>query len=417
MANAGPVDPGLVNDDFASLPASQPVAFANPAAAIGQAARITCRIYHPASGQTVVESNVIVPLLASRRRRAHDSSTDSSSSDDDDEDGDDDQMNDNDHPPTNKRAYWIQRTIRKAIYGKVKMGVVLRARNVVSTSNTPEAEWEVTSEPCAIKEMEWSRIRSARGRLAENPIGEVGALHYMQQLTKDQQQNPQHVLVPLDLLSDDQFLYLISPFCNGGELFDLLENREKFTEVEARYWMKQVLLGIGELQAMGLCHRDLSLENCMVHDQTSLVIDFGMCFRVPFNNQRQRLLVEPSGTMGKWHYMSPEIVRNREPFDPYAIDLWAAGVILFLMLTGFPPWEKADDTDDRFKYMSRGYMVQLLREWNLGLSSEAMDLLQSMLYKDPRRRLSLRQVWQHPWIQIQDSVQLGAVTNERPPWA
>ena len=242
MANAGPVDPGLVNDDFASLPASQPVAFANPAAAIGQAARITCRIYHPESGQTVVESNVIVPLLASRRRRAHDSSTDSSSSDDDDEDGDDDQMNDNDHPPTNKRAYWIQRTIRKAIYGKVKMGVVLRARNVVSTSNTPEAEWEVTSEPCAIKEMEWSRIRSARGRLAENPIGEVGALHYMQQLTKDQQQNPQHVLVPLDLLSDDQFLYLISPFCNGGELFDLLENREKFTEVEARYWMKQVLL-------------------------------------------------------------------------------------------------------------------------------------------------------------------------------
>jgi serine/threonine protein kinase len=176
---------------------------------------------------------------------------------------------------------------------------------------------------------------------------------------------------------------------------------------------------------MGLCHRDLSLENLMVNDTAALVIDFGMCFRVPYAPQsalqnapttnNQRLLTTPAGTMGKWHYMSPEIVRNKDPFDGFAIDLWAAGVILFLMLTGFPPWEKADDTDDRFKYMSRGYMVQLLSEWNLGLSSEAMELLQAMLYKDPQRRFSLRQVLQHPWLHMGDQSMMEQQPHGAPP--
>jgi hypothetical protein len=275
-ASQGPADPGHINDDFASLPASAPAAFANPAAAIGQAARITCRVYHPSTGHTVVESNVIMPLRRNSGGggggRADDSSSDSS----DDSELDDDMMdtttsssggggptrtntnpNNHIHEPHDdkRRAYWIQRTIRKAIYGKVKMGVVLRPRRALPQSgaanpnsgggplqsNEPEAEWEVTSEKCAIKEMEWARIRSARGKLAENPIGEVGALHFMQQYSIKTGAEPRNVLVPLDLLSDDQHLYLITPYCNGGELFDVLEGKEKFTEEEARYWMKQVL--------------------------------------------------------------------------------------------------------------------------------------------------------------------------------
>merc|ERR1711971_56514 len=54
---------------------------------------------------------------------------------------------------------------------------------------------------------------------------------------------------------------------------------------------------------------------------------------------RRRSLIRPQGTCGKWIYMSPEIYRNEEPFDGFAVDMWAAGVILFLMLTGFPPWD------------------------------------------------------------------------------
>lgn len=177
----------------------------------------------------------------------------------------------------------------------------------------------------------------------------------------------------------------------------------------------------------------MSLENLLVHESGALIIDMGMCLRVPLDDQdnelsqsmqnmhmngafdkgsavgtdldidlrartKRRHLLRPQGTCGKWIYMSPEIYKNQEPFDGYTVDMWAAGVVLFLMLTGFPPWERACQTDERFKYMTAGYLVQMLTEWDLGLSSDAMDLLQRMLFLDPKDRLSLDQVRAHPWM-------------------
>jgi len=212
---------------------------------------------------------------------------------------------------------------------------------------------------------------------------------------------------------------------------------EKFTEDEARHWMCQVLNGIENLQRAGICHRDMSLENLLVHQNDCLIIDLGMCLKVPLqgmtsdttasfksditasfnsmnldngeNNQLSDPLfingrkcprhpILPQGVCGKWIYMSPEIYKNQEPFDGFAVDMWAAGVILFLMVTGFPPWERACEADERFKYMSGGYLVQMLTEWDMGLSSDAMDLLQRMMWLDPKDRLSLDQVRAHPWM-------------------
>lgn len=154
------------------------------------------------------------------------------------------------------------------------------------------------------------------------------------------------------------------------------------------------------LKKAGVSHRDLSLENLLVHDGNILVIDMGMCLRIPYTNQmnNQRCLILPQGICGKWHYMSPEVCKNELPFDGPAVDLWSSGVILFLMLTGFPPWERPILTDERFKYMSNGYLVQMLTEWQVGLSADAMDLLQRMFWLDPTDRLSLEQVCAHPWM-------------------
>lgn len=194
--------------------------------------------------------------------------------------------------------------------------------------------------------------------------------------------------------------------------------------------------GLENLQNAGICHRDMSLENLLVHQSGALIIDMGMCLRIPyvednpvdlshsFNDmnmnggggaltdakvglsndvdfharKKRRYLIKPQGTCGKWIYMSPEIYKNREAFDGHAVDMWAAGVILFLMLTGFPPWERACQTDERFKYMTAGYLVQMLTEWEIGISADAMDLLQRMLFLDPKDRLSLEQVRSHPWM-------------------
>jgi serine/threonine protein kinase len=130
---------------------------------------------------------------------------------------------------------------------------------VQSDAPNDNAEWEVTTEHCAVKEMSWQHIRRERDRLAEDPIKEVSAMQYLKQWhttvkASKAQGGPvdgvaasftaileTNIMMPLDLLSDDRNLYSIMPYCDGGELFERLDLNERFSEEEARYWMHQVL--------------------------------------------------------------------------------------------------------------------------------------------------------------------------------
>lgn len=148
----------------------------------------------------------------------------------------------------------------------------------------------------------------------------------------------------------------------------------------------------------------------MVHTDNCLVIDMGMCLYVPYNDPVQRgsvtdatrgtkrRLMKPQGVCGKHNYMSPEIAANTAPFDGFSIDLWSAGVILYIMLTGFPPYDQASRTDQKFEIIVRGNLVQQLEDWGINLSRDAGDLLQNMLQLDPRDRLTLAEVMSHPWV-------------------
>mmetsp|Transcript_8830 Transcript_8830/g.23861 ORF Transcript_8830/g.23861 Transcript_8830/m.23861 type:complete len:154 (-) Transcript_8830:58-519(-) len=136
----------------------------------------------------------------------------------------------------------------------------------------------------------------------------------------------------------------------------------------------------------------------------------GMCLRVPYCNPAKgstvtdvnhgtiRRLMKPQGVCGKHNYMSPEVFANREAFDGFAIDLWAAGVILYIMLTGFPPYDQASRTDQRFDLIVNGRLMDQLKNWEINLSDDAGDLMQKMLRLNPRERLTLAQVMAHPWI-------------------
>ena len=102
--------------------------------------------------------------------------------------------------------------------------------------------------------------------------------------------------------------------------------------------------------------------------------------------------------------MSPEVAANTENFDGFAIDLWAAGVILYIMLTGFPPYDQANRTDQRFELIIQGRLMEQLKKWDIILSDDAGDLLQNMLWLDPRKRLTLAQIFDHPWV-VSDDVE------------
>jgi hypothetical protein len=296
-------------------------------------AKITTRVYHPQRNEIVTVQNVLVRTAAqspgtllsvlsgnnnnqsnqqsiNRRRQNVDddsimsssSSSSSSFSDvDDDSDGgmnnslDQQQGGVDDSVVVDEYAYWTQRTIREAIYGRVLFAVILRKRR--KTEHIPLhqqqpagagiaiPDWIVTDKFCAVKEMSWQHMRKERDRLAEDPIKEVAAMQYFKAFRKVQQQQQQqlqqvilmeqqqqqfassptipiqfaintvadpvtdsfqmmsdtNVMIPLDLLTDERYLYSVMPYCDGGELFERLDLNEQFTEDEARFWMIQIL--------------------------------------------------------------------------------------------------------------------------------------------------------------------------------
>lgn len=165
---------------------------------------------------------------------------------------------------------------------------------------------------------------------------------------------------------------------------------------------------------MGICHRDMSLENILVDEyKTSVVIDLGMCLKVPYSSEdgtglcdvsagTLRRLIRPQIPCGKPNYISPEVLHSVDPFDGFAIDLWATAVILFIMLVGLPPWEFAREEDPRYRMVTRGALGDMLRSWDREVSPQATDLLQRMLHADPRRRLSLEEVKDHDWVKFDE---------------
>ena len=180
--------------------------------------------------------------------------------------------------------------------------------------------------------------------------------------------------------------------------------------------------GVSHLQRMGVCHRDMSLENILVDEyKRSVIIDLGMCLKVPYDDEDSvtdvsagtlRRLMQPLIPCGKPNYISPEILKSEAPFDGFAIDLWATGVILFIMLVGLPPWEFAREEDPRYRMVVRGGLERMLKSWDRAVSPEAADLLQKMLREDPRQRLSLIEIKDHPWVTYDETAVEPAAPNE-----
>jgi serine/threonine protein kinase len=177
---------------------------------------------------------------------------------------------------------------------------------------------------------------------------------------------------------------------------------------------------------MGVCHRDMSLENILVDEgQNAVIIDLGMCLRVPYDNGKDvtdvalgtlRRLIKPLVAGGKWMYVSPEILSSAEPFDGFAIDLWATAVILFLMLVGLPPWEFAHAEDPRYRMVIRGGLEQMVSNWDRQISPLAADLLQKMLREDPRQRLSMVEIKDHPWVVSEETIPTIPVATPNEEW-
>lgn len=317
-----------------------------------------------------------------------------------------------------KRAYLYVRNedseICDAIYGDVHRGKVLHPRPDM-------VGWQLTPEICAIKRMPWSEIRAGRreGKI-EDPRTEIATMILLRAYynatrlhganggngiapTAREAMRETNLVMPLDFLYDNENLYIIMPCCDGGELF--ARQREFTEEVCRTSIVPQMLNGLKFLQGAKICHRDISLENFVLDGEGAnmklIIIDLGMARRIPYSEDNTRQLISPQYRCGKRPYMSPEIYQI-EPFDGHAVDLWAVGVILFILLSGGRhPWNKESPNicNKYYKMISRGLLVKMCRNNpNLNISMYSASLLDKMLRDNPRDRLSLGQILDHRWI-------------------
>ncbi|XP_078427881.1 phosphoenolpyruvate carboxylase kinase 1-like [Wolffia australiana] len=188
---------------------------------------------------------------------------------------------------------------------------------------------------------------------------------------------------------DDESLSLVLDFCAGADLFERIAARGgPFLEEEARAVLRPLMEAIAHCHRRGVCHRDVKPDNVLFDDWGRLKLaDFGSA--AWFGDGRPL-----RGVVGTPYYVAPEVLSGRDYGEK--VDVWSAGVILYVLLAGIPPF-RGESAVEIFEAVMRANLRFPTRVF-LGVSAEAKDLLRRMLCKDVSRRLSAEQVLRHPWM-------------------
>ncbi len=192
-----------------------------------------------------------------------------------------------------------------------------------------------------------------------------------------------------EFFEDSRKLYIVSEICEGGELFDRIQAKKKFDESDARLIMKQLLSAVKFCHIHGIIHRDLKPENVVFTDEgfNSLkVIDFGASIQYSINS----VIREKIGTP---YYIAPEVLKRN--YDKKC-DVWSAGVMLYILLSGYPPFNGRSTEKIMEKVLVGKFNME--RQEFTSISSDAKDLIVKMLTYDKDKRPTVTDVLEHPWF-------------------
>jgi calcium-dependent protein kinase len=203
-----------------------------------------------------------------------------------------------------------------------------------------------------------------------------------------------HVIKLFEIYEDNRYIYLVMEECCGGELFDRIIDRinsqKMFTEKETASIFKQLMSAICYCHAAGICHRDLKPENLLFlgkdNDSPLKVIDFGLS-RI-FQKDDQKMTTK----VGTAYYVSPEVLAGN--YDEKC-DVWSAGVILYILLCGDPPFNGANDNEIYRRIQAKKFSFPS-PQWDK-ISDDVKDLIKHMLC-EPEKRFTAEQVLKHTWV-------------------
>jgi len=234
-----------------------------------------------------------------------------------------------------------------------------------------------TGEEVAIKIIEKKRV--GEKKMMQTEIDILNQVHH------------DNVIELREMFETSTHLYLVMELVTGGELFDRIVSHGSFNEKEASYVTKQVLSGVAYLHSIGIVHRDLKPENLLCASRDSLEIkitDFGL----------SKILSTEAVSMytacGTPSYVAPEVLQC-EGYDK-SVDLWSVGVIVYIILCGFPPFHHENNAL-LFELIMSGKFSFPDPYWT-NVSAQAKDFVSKLLTVDVHNRLSADKALKHPWL-------------------
>lgn len=263
--------------------------------------------------------------------------------------------------------YELSTTLGEGTFGKVKLGV-----------------HQDTHERVAVKILDKVQIQQ------QNMGGQVKKeISIMKQL-----KHP-NVVMMKEVLASRTKIFIVIEFISGGELFTEIVKHGKFTEPVARRYFRQLISGVRYCHAQGVCHRDLKPENLLLDENKNLKItDFGLSNfvdggeRPPDETAIEKLLHTTCGTP---NYVAPEVLADKG-YDGKIADIWSSGVILYVLLAGFLPFDEKQMAD-LFRKIQRAEF-----QYPGWFTSSAKNLMNLIFVTDPHKRIKIDDIMRHPWF-------------------
>jgi aurora kinase A len=187
---------------------------------------------------------------------------------------------------------------------------------------------------------------------------------------------------------DEENIYLFLEMAPGGEVFEYLRKKGKFSEARAAWYLKQVAEAVKYCHSKHVIHRDIKPENILLgFNDTLKLADFGWSVHAPTSKR--------TTFCGTLDYLPPEMILGPNRAHGFAVDIWALGILCYEFLCGKTPFQDVNrsKTYDNISYREIKFPA--------GLSPYAVHLISGMLQKDPKRRLNLDQILSHPWFHVQ----------------
>ncbi|CAD8061384.1 unnamed protein product [Paramecium sonneborni] len=193
-----------------------------------------------------------------------------------------------------------------------------------------------------------------------------------------------------EMYQDDNSYFLISEYCDGGELFEKIKVVQILTEKEIASYMKQILSAVSYCHSKGIVHRDLKPENILFDSKsqgaTLKIIDFGASAKLVNDEKLNKRIGTP-------FYVAPEVLNGS--YDEKC-DIWSLGVLLYILLCGYPPFFGHSEGEVLAKVRKGTYQFDS-NDWSK-VSMQAKDLIRRMLFYDPASRIGASDAQQHAWI-------------------